>query len=369
MSFVEQRQVLKRTKLPAKKMTRHKLHEILVTCANEESYLSTRVDTLLQRKFGRESDPLLRLDKDAFMTRYREAFKAGDYCAALWAAAVHPSLPDESRQEAFGEVHMAMHFSGDERMKMMRKISMLEKKNAAMDVRTREAVGRRRTLQKENEKLKRTVAGLEAKVAAADRDKASLASDLSKARQQDIDPREPEDLTLKKQLDALRQELAETRRRETSLKDKNARLMTELEKQREAAHHFRQETRDVISRMTKLNTCSPDCPAFDLCKKRILIVGGISRMESLYRELIENSNGIFEYHDGYVKNGVKQLESRLKRADVVLCPVNCNSHGACSVVKNLAKKHQKTVHMLSNFSLSTVSGVLHGGDTVQASLN
>jgi hypothetical protein len=168
---------------------------------------------------------------------------------------------------------------------------------------------------------------------------------------------------------ALQQELAEIRRKETALSLENARLTSELEQQREAALHFQQEARDAISQIANLESCNPTCPSFDLCKKRILIVGGIARMESLYRKLIENSNGIFEYHDGHIKNGVKQLESRLKRADMVLCPVNCNSHGACSVVKNLGKKHRKTVHMLSNSSISTVTGVLHGGNTVQASLN
>jgi precorrin-2 methylase len=61
-----------------------------------------------------------------------------------------------------------------------------------------------------------------------------------------------------------------------------------------------------------------------------------------------------------MKKGARQLESRLKRADVVLCPVNCNSHNACSVVKNLAKKHQKTVHMLANSSLKAVTQAIWG---------
>jgi len=87
----------------------------------------------------------------------------------------------------------------------------------------------------------------------------------------------------------------------------------------------------------------------------VLIVGGITRMESLYRQFIEGSGGVFEYHDGYMKKGVKQLENRLRRADVVLCPVSCNSHAACSLVKNLGKKHNKPVHMLANSSLTTVS--------------
>jgi phage terminase large subunit-like protein len=62
-----------------------------------------------------------------------------------------------------------------------------------------------------------------------------------------------------------------------------------------------------------------------------------------------------------MKKGVKKLENRLKRADVVVCPVSCNSHAACSIVKNLAKKHNKTVHMLANSSLSAVSQALWGG--------
>ena len=43
-----------------------------------------------------------------------------------------------------------------------------------------------------------------------------------------------------------------------------------------------------------------------------------------------------------------------RRADIILCPVNCNSHGACIKVKNLAKKHNKTFYMLPNGSLSTI---------------
>jgi hypothetical protein len=99
-------------------------------------------------------------------------------------------------------------------------------------------------------------------------------------------------------------------------------------------------------------------PLYDLCRKRILIVGGITRMESLYRQLIESNGGVFEYHDGYVKGGTKKLEFSLKRADMVLCPVDCNSHAACSLVKNLGKKYKKPVHMLTNSSLSAVLQVI-----------
>jgi len=102
-----------------------------------------------------------------------------------------------------------------------------------------------------------------------------------------------------------------------------------------------------------------DCPSFDLCRKRVLIVGGIERMESQYRRLVEKQGGgILEYHAGHMRGGRKQLEHSLQRADVVLCPVNCNSHGACVLVKNLAKKYRKPLHMMPNFSLNAITGVI-----------
>ena len=180
---------------------------------------------------------------------------------------------------------------------------------------------------------------------------------------------EVENQELQEKLTYFETSLKKEKRMVASLRDQNIRLSAELEHQRQLAGRFRQEAREFIDDVFTVNHCGEACPSFDLCKKRVLIVGGLTRMESLYRELIENSGGIFEYHDGYMKKGVRSLESRLRRADVVLCPVNCNSHGACSVVKNLAKKHNKTVHMLANSSLSTVFRVIQGATNDPAVIN
>jgi hypothetical protein len=102
-------------------------------------------------------------------------------------------------------------------------------------------------------------------------------------------------------------------------------------------------------------SCTPECPSFDLCEKRVLIVGGIERMEKSYREFVEKRGGTLEYHNGHMKSGGKALERSVQRADLVLCPVNCNSHGACIMVKNLGKKYRKPVQMLKNFSLSAIA--------------
>jgi hypothetical protein len=211
-------------------------------------------------------------------------------------------------------------------------------------------------LQKENEQLRQNQEKLWTTLAEVEREKArleeKLAAEDSRNRNAEI---ERENQILKAKLDAVLESAEDKQRIVASLEETNRRLSSEIERQKESNRRVKNEAQEILGEFLTLNRCDPICPSFDLCKKRILLVGGITRMESLYRELVEKSGGIFEYHDGYMKNGIRMLECRLRRADVVVCPVNCNSHAACSIVKNLAKKHNKTVHMLANSSLSAVS--------------
>ncbi len=115
--------------------------------------------------------------------------------------------------------------------------------------------------------------------------------------------------------------------------------------------------------------CDPSCPLYGICRKRVLVVGGITRIRDRYRRIIEGEGGRFAYHDGYMNNGSKQLERHLKRADVVLCPVTCNSHGACSLVKKLGKKYNKPVHMLASSSLTALSQVIRGQERADMIIN
>ena len=161
-------------------------------------------------------------------------------------------------------------------------------------------------------------------------------------------------------LDRLEMELAA---RDAEIEELRAALLEAKAEQHrlqdEFLAHLAMEEKAVVSSFTpgscKGGDCDSRCPSYDLCKKRVLIVGGIERMEKAYRKLVEERGGIFEYHAGHMKSGGKGLESSVQRADLVLCPVNCNSHGACLKVKNLGKKFKKPVHMLSNFSLSAVA--------------
>lgn len=149
------------------------------------------------------------------------------------------------------------------------------------------------------------------------------------------------------------------------LEEKTQQLQIELFDLQTSNKQLINEIKELITQISKFIECkvpcNEQCPKAQLCAKRILVVGGITKIKHLYRSLIESSGGRFEYHDGYVKNGRNKLEAKVNHSDVVLCPVNCNSHGACNKVKMLCKKFKTPVKMLPSASLSAMSYALFEG--------
>jgi len=63
-----------------------------------------------------------------------------------------------------------------------------------------------------------------------------------------------------------------------------------------------------------------------------------------------------------LKNEVIRKMARVKRSDLVICPVNCNSHNACLKVKKLCNQYDKELKILSSSSLSAVSHALFNSE-------
>ena len=355
----EQKQILKKTGHFSKDNTLFDAHEMFVASIETDNNLSRRVDRLFERKYGKMTAGFHDLDEKEFMICWKNAFKSGEYQAEFWAAVSRPDLSDASKKQIFGTIHMAMHVQGETLSRMKKQMSCLAERVRTQDQKMKELLTSRRTLAKENERLKRNEAEMEKTFRFKE-------SELNRLKCTHADP----GICLRlAELESANERLTRVlSEKEAAVKDKNMKLAQytsrlegltqELERWKKTESEFRKEAEDTLCRFSAMNTCDELCPAFDLCRKRVLIVGGIERMESLYRQIVEGSGGVFDYHNGHMKGGGKHLENRLKRSDIVLCPVNCNSHAACALVKNLGKKHNKPVHMLSSFSLSTVSQVI-----------
>jgi hypothetical protein len=370
LTFAEQKHILKKAGISFNSENRFEIHEVLVACSDDESPLSRRVDSFLNRKFKNLIKPLLSLNEKAFMQQWENGFKNGKYEGCLWIAALRSGLSITARREIFGAVHMAMHKSADQDKKLKKRLSYQQAQNLEMGNNLNAEVRARKALQKEKVGLEKNLKELTHKITRFEKDSVMPAKKTGAVKRMEaIEDGKLENNRLKTQINLMTFQAGDQKKQMLVMQKQHNRLLHELACQQEVNQRFKREIKEIIAQFSEMNTCSRDCPAFDLCRKRILIVGGITRMESLYRQLIEGAGGVFEYHDGYMKKGVKGLEGRFKRADVVLCPVSCNSHAACSLVKNLGKKHNKPVHMLAQFSLNAVSQVIRGADKCSCVIN
>ncbi len=95
----------------------------------------------------------------------------------------------------------------------------------------------------------------------------------------------------------------------------------------------------------------------DLRGRRILYVGGRNRTPHV-RRLVEERNGRFDYHDGGMEESIDRLGTLLRRADVVLFPVNYVSHSALLKVKALCRSLDKPYVPLRHSGLDSVLSAL-----------
>lgn len=365
LSLAEQRQLLKRADISVKRRSTFEIHEILVASSDGENLVSRRVDIFLNGKFKREIIFLEGLRERDFLDQWRACFESGDMKAAFWVAATRSDLSIDTKREIFGDVHMEMHNTGDHMARLKRLLAREQGMRKKADERHKNEVGCRKTVQKEKADMEVALKQLMTKLALMETENASLNHEIMKLRSGAYEVIEEENKRMREEIEELSRKVSDYAHRLIVLEKENGRLLEKWSRQRDLSAHIKDEMEDVIEQCRDMSECEESCPSFDLCRKRVLIVGGVTRMESLYREMVEGSGGIFEYHDGNIKNGSRKLESSLRRADVVLCPVNCNSHAACQMVKKLGKKYNKPIRMLASSGLNGISSLL-GGNGRQA---
>lgn len=352
LDISEQKQILKKAGISLKKKTPYEIHETIVSSSESENPISRKINCQLNRKFKREITAFFDLEEDELMQIWKSRVKNGEIKGLLWVAATRADLSIESKRSIFGDIHMEMHLNAVENRKVRQQLSYLQDKNQELARRLKEESEVRRILKKENEKLERDLTELHRRYAFLEKELSIL------RRNTGILDLEAENQQLRDELGNLSRKIGDYQQRLEALRGQNNKLVSKLETQREMNDHLKKEMEEIFTQFSALTKCDETCPSFDLCRKRILIVGGIKRMEPLYRQLIEENGGIFEYHNGQIKGGKKALENRIRRADVVLCLVNINSHNACSVVKKMGKKHRKSVQMLPGSGLGVISQAL-----------
>lgn len=420
---VEQRRLLKQASINAEKFDAFVIHELLVNGLQVDSPFSQRIIRFFERKFENTYAYARKLDDQAFLEEWRKAFSSGNYIGLIWIAATRQDLMAQSKTKVYGDVHMSMHGTAEAQIQAQQRVDNAEKSAERFRLRItdlRNKAGEQkqkldaetklnRVAQAEIAHLRQQVQRLQDKLAASEQGSQDYLGENEQDKhheQQVCSHRCPvtshaqtgtnahnisawslRGPLLEKENEALRNALERAAEREARLQEQLAAQMQEWHQytnnavatMAENASAIMHEVSAEMAESCPLNkestvchkTCcraiceGDSCPQSEDCARRVLIVGGIARMEALYRDLIERQGGTLDYHDGAMRSGTQSLKKSLQRADVVLCLVNCNSHSACLKVKDFAKKYRKRLHMLHNGSLSTVSRVLQESSSAQ----
>lgn len=123
---------------------------------------------------------------------------------------------------------------------------------------------------------------------------------------------------------------------------------------------LRLATRSSDERFLPADPQVATCPQTGLpCDSRCLLyVGGLHRLCRRYRAVAEDNGWSFLHHDGGRETGLGRLAAVLPRADTVVCPVDCVSHGAMQCVRHFCKQSPTQLVLLRSASLSAFATAL-----------
>lgn len=312
-----------------------------------------RISEVLQRELEQRYAVLIKQfkpikDTSTLAQRWHDAVEDGDVTGAFWAGLTHPHCDARLQEKMCRDMHMLQHQAGAHARVDMKKMQSLSSENAVL---TRE-LGRiqERITRLVNEKtaeigkLNTALMQIRAENIRKESEIAFLRSDL--ANLEEIVPGLPVRVQLVQQIEQLKNRNRELERHNIGLKQQVAQWMH----RQEAASASMQPTTIVPDAIESAPAAEGD--AVRLIDKTILCVGGRDGNLSTYRQLVECAGGKFEHHDGGREDNLKQLNSDLAAADLVICQTGCISHNAYWRVKDYCKRHGKPCVFVENPSVS-----------------
>ena len=352
------------------------LHSALVNQVTARTPRSRAINKMLDKKFRVSINRYTRVKDDkSIKALWEEDIRRGNVPGAYWAIITHPAVSEKLIGEIYGQVHMMGHDTHGDYQRDARILTALKERIGVLE----EVIGSERLQYlKESKALKKELADL----TAIEQQHIVLKEENKRLRavvEQNVSKKTGTD-TFKQQLDELRQHNAflcgrideltvELEAGEDMLKlsgktvenleDIQERLQSENEELHQEIITFETAMLLKMDSSCDCNSCEDQdtgrCPGPDLCGKTVLYVGGRQNLVPMYKRLIEKHGGCFLHHDGGIEAARTKLPKMLNTADMVVCPVDCVSHDACTCVKKICKRYQKPFVMMRSSGLSSLS--------------
>ncbi len=371
MLMVEKhKSILKKCGYDVSRLKPYEYHQNLMAKLHEENNVSVKVNNFIRSKSRKWMLQVRQMSEQEIRDLWETHLDSGSAAPLLYAIVAFLDTDVELLHDVYGQIHMQSHANMMGIFEVRQELSkaqagiMREKKKLAQKVEENKKLVQLRKSDAER------IARLEAENSGF-RKQALASSELSQGSQraEDVDKLRTRILDLQARLKE-QENLLRLKERE------NRSLQIDLFSARSENDIIQQEVQSMLNGIQagavpppcqqQDGCCSQEtCQQYQLCAKRIFMIGGITKMKSYYKDIVEKAGGEFDYHDGYLKNANADLEAKVKKSDLVLCPVNCNSHNACLRVKKLCSRHNKQLKILSNSSLSAVTQAVFTNEASQ----
>ncbi|MEC4720942.1 DUF2325 domain-containing protein [Noviherbaspirillum sp. CPCC 100848] len=286
---------------------------------------------------------------------WSEALQAGDVAGAFWAGLTHGHCNPALEEQMCRDIHMLQHQAGADMRETRNRVSLLKKENVALAEEFQRAQDKARRMQAEKteklEWLETALMRTRAESIAKDTMIGSLQAELDEMRQSLPDL--PNRLQLREQNMRLQERIALLERQNAVFRMSGAGLPTPFP---EAAAPVPFAERRIVMQDSGMPTKeNAEAARAALERKTVLCVGGREGNIAAYRRLIEDVGGQFSHHDGGRQDNIKQLDTSLAAADLVICQTGCISHNAYWRVKEHCKRTGTRCMFVENPSVSSLS--------------
>ncbi|WP_320040410.1 DUF2325 domain-containing protein [uncultured Desulfobacter sp.] len=371
LSVDKHKDILKKCGWDVSGLKPYEYHSYLMGCMGDENAVSIKTNNYIRHQSRKYMKQIAALYKKKNAKEVRALWN--DYSArgvigpVMYAIVSHKDTQIDLLQDIHGEVHMMSHANMTEIFSIRRKLeasdqNLIREKNKSSykNKKIKELVGQLRQasqekawLATENTRLKKQLGGLEAQTEINPVPGPDVNQDVERLEQA-LNRQREEALRTERERKQLEIQLFSAENENAMLKDEFAQLSSIFAAGADSVCSCREpETCPVTGECP-----DQDCPRRRLCARRIFMIGGITKMKSYYRQIVEKAGGEFDYHDGYLRSSNDDLAAKVRRCDVVVCPVSCNSHNACLKVKHLCARYNKELKILNSASLSAVTQAL-----------
>lgn len=319
--------VLRRNDLTVGKNAQsYDIHSYCVKAASTDCALARSLNKLLERRYAAAVKLIGRaqsLDEiKSVWTRLRDG---GQVAGAYWAVMSHQHVDASFKAHVFGEVHMLSHLNGHGAHQLAMKLSEAERRCGELEARLRRAASSHQATMIERDEARAAL----------------LARPQPRTLQSVATPTEAGDsgaiMQLRIKLAQRERALLTARGRARSAEAELAQLKARRPPSTQAAP----ATASLPA--AQPHCCNHDHSSATMLKgRRILYIGGRAAVVPHLRMVAAARAAEFAHHDGGIEDNAQRIEEMIDHCDVVVCPIDCISHGACRLAKSLCHRMNKT---------------------------